>query len=192
DTDRHSRRRKPEPPPHHRSRASPLSVRSTLAKGVKIQQDNASPHRCVTTELLHANEVIGITIENQPPNSPDFNVLDLGFFNSIQSLQHQKSTRSIEELIGAVESAFYSLPSDTLAKTFITLQKVMEKSLEMLGSNNYKLPHLRKDASIDDLLSYNVECNATCVTSALVHLDLRLGEEARMEEECNSTEQVPL
>ncbi|ETV85596.1 hypothetical protein H257_03302 [Aphanomyces astaci] len=59
----------------------------------------------------------------------------------------------------------------------------------MLGSNNYKLPHLRKDASIDDLLSYNVECNATCVTSALVHMDLRLVEEARMEEECNSTEQ---
>ncbi|OQR85905.1 hypothetical protein ACHHYP_20528 [Achlya hypogyna] len=28
---------------------------ATLANGVKIQQDNASPHRCVTTELLEAN-----------------------------------------------------------------------------------------------------------------------------------------
>jgi hypothetical protein len=35
----------------------------------------------------------------QPSNSPDFNVLDLGFFNSIQSLKHQyaPSTR-MEEL----------------------------------------------------------------------------------------------
>ena len=75
----------------------------------------------------------GISIANQPPNSPDYNVLDLGFFNSIQSLQHQKSTRTIEELIDAVESAFYELHFDTLSKTFLTLQKVMEKSLEMQG-----------------------------------------------------------
>ncbi|KAF0704028.1 hypothetical protein AaE_015142 [Aphanomyces astaci] len=115
---------------------------------VSIQQDNASPHKCVTTELLHAQGVRGIVVVNQPPNSPDFNVLDLGFFNSIQSLQYQKATRSIEELIDAVESAFYELPADTLAKTFvITLQNVMEKSIEIHGSNEYKLPHMRKDAS---------------------------------------------
>jgi hypothetical protein len=53
---------------------------AALAKGVKIQQDNASPHRCVTIELLMANGAVGISIANQPPNSPDFNVLDLGFF----------------------------------------------------------------------------------------------------------------
>jgi len=161
-----------------------------LSKGVKIQQDNASPHRCVTTALLQANGMDGISIANQPPNSPDYNVLDLGFFNSIQSLQHQKSTRTIEELIDAVESAFYELHFDTLSKTFLTLQKVMEKSLEMQGGNNYKLPHMHKDASIDDLLSYNVECDAVCYTSALVRLDQRLGEEARMEDQLNSSEQV--
>ena len=28
----------------------------------------------------------------QPPNSLDMNVLDLGFFRSVQALQHKKST----------------------------------------------------------------------------------------------------
>jgi len=68
----------------------------------------------------------------------------------------------------------------------------MEKSMEMQGGNNYKLPHMHKDATIDDLMSYNVECDADCYTSALVRLDHRLGEEARMEEELNSTDQVQL
>ena len=40
---------------------------------------------------------------NQPPNSPDFNILDLGFFNSIQSLQQQKRMTDIDELITAVD-----------------------------------------------------------------------------------------
>ncbi|ETV70465.1 hypothetical protein H257_14125 [Aphanomyces astaci] len=46
---------------------------------VFLQQDNASPHHCVTTELLQAKGVRGIVVANQPPNSRDFNVLDLGF-----------------------------------------------------------------------------------------------------------------
>ncbi|KAH9103658.1 hypothetical protein AeMF1_020114 [Aphanomyces euteiches] len=95
-------------------------------KGVIIQQDNAGPHMRVTTELLLANGIEGIQVANQPPNSPDFNILDLGFFNAIQSLQYQKHTRSIDELIGAVEAALLELPVDTLAKTFVTLQKVLE------------------------------------------------------------------
>jgi hypothetical protein len=165
--------------------------RSSLSRGVVLQQDNASPHGTVTTETLRAHGVQDVTVKNQPANSPDFNVLDLGFFNSIQSLQHQKSTRSIEELIGAVESAFLELNFDTLSKTFITLQNVMEKALEMKGGNNYKLPHLGKDASIDSLMTYNVECDASSCTSALALLEQRLGEEARLEEQLNSSEQVP-
>ncbi|ETV64960.1 hypothetical protein H257_18229 [Aphanomyces astaci] len=59
-------------------------VPATMAKfprgvrrgNVVLQQDNASPHRCVTTKLLHAKGVRGIVVANQPPNSPDFNVLD--------------------------------------------------------------------------------------------------------------------
>jgi hypothetical protein len=168
----------------------PIST-STSGK-VTIQQDNASPHKCVSTKRLNDRGISGIEIANQPPNSPDFNVLDLGFFNSIQSLQHQKSTRSIEELIDAVQSAFYEMPVATLSKTFITLQKVMERSIEMHGSNNYVLPHMRKDAVIPDLTSYNVKCGVQSYESALMHLNHRLEQEAHLEAIINSQDQVAL
>ncbi|ETV64993.1 hypothetical protein H257_18202 [Aphanomyces astaci] len=54
--------------------------------------------------------------------SPDFNVLDLGFFNAIQS--------------------------QVLDKTFMTLQKVMEEAFKLEGDNVYKLPHLKKDMQL--------------------------------------------
>ncbi|KAH9113888.1 hypothetical protein AeMF1_011989, partial [Aphanomyces euteiches] len=44
---------------------------------VKVQQDNASPHKCISTTELEENGIHGIEICNQPANSPDFNVLDL-------------------------------------------------------------------------------------------------------------------
>jgi hypothetical protein len=47
-----------------------------------------------------------IELISQPANSPDLNVLDLGFFNSIQSLQHQYSPRTIDEMIDAVGDTF--------------------------------------------------------------------------------------
>lgn len=38
-------------------------------------------------------------MKSESSKSPDFNVLNLGFFNSIQSLQHQTSPNNIDELI---------------------------------------------------------------------------------------------
>ncbi|KAF0737607.1 hypothetical protein AaE_008924 [Aphanomyces astaci] len=145
----------------------PQRVQGSL---IYLQQDNASPHKCVTTQLLLKHGVSGIEVANQPPNSPDFNVLDLGYFNSIQSLQHQKCTRTIEELISAVGSSFDELPHDILSKTFITLQKVMELSLENMGRNDYKLPHMRKDATIKDLSLFNVHCDPRIHEQAVSHL----------------------
>ncbi|KAF0684088.1 hypothetical protein As57867_023838, partial [Aphanomyces stellatus] len=59
-------------------------------KRVKIQQDNARPH----VHPLDANVIAAckeecweMQIVCQPPNSPDMNVLDLGFFRAIQTLQ---------------------------------------------------------------------------------------------------------
>ncbi|ETV69902.1 hypothetical protein H257_14501 [Aphanomyces astaci] len=114
--------------------------------------------------------------------------LGRGFFNSIQSLQHQKCTRTIEELIDAVKTAFFELPMDTVSKTFITLQKVMQMSMEMLGSNNYKLPRMKKDATIANFAAYNVQCDASSLEGALLHLDLRLGDESQLEDLVNSHE----
>ncbi|KAF0705573.1 hypothetical protein AaE_014460 [Aphanomyces astaci] len=148
-----------------------IQVKMPRGVVVKLQQDNASPHRCVTTELIARHGVDSIEVANQPPNSPDFNVLDLGFFNSIQSLQQQKVARSIGELIAAVEEAFYELPVTILGKTFITLQKVMELSMGCSGGNTYTMPHMSKNARIKDLPSFNVECDATIYAGALDSLN---------------------
>lgn len=58
----------------------------------------------------------------QPPNSPDFNVLDLGLFASLQSIQYRTPLRSVADLIKAVETAYVELSMETMNNVFLTLQ----------------------------------------------------------------------
>ena len=51
---------------------------------------------------------------NEKPTSKDFNVLDLGFFNSIQSLQHQESPDSLDEFIKCAIQAYNKFNHDNL------------------------------------------------------------------------------
>jgi len=46
----------------------------------------------------------------QPLNSPDLDLLDLGFFNAIQSLQHNVCPTTVEELVSAAETSFDEYP----------------------------------------------------------------------------------
>lgn len=114
---------------------------------IKIQQDNAGPHVPVNrADIVSAGEVDGwrIRMVCQPPRSPDFNILDLGFFNSIQSLQYKKHTTEIDGLITAVNEAFNEVSYKTLDKCFITLQKVMETTINHGGGNDFQLPRVKK------------------------------------------------
>ncbi|KAF7123388.1 hypothetical protein RHSIM_Rhsim12G0027300 [Rhododendron simsii] len=95
--------------------------RSSVGKTIYIQQDNARPHiqpydaqfRDVTTK-----NGFDIRLSFQPPNSPDLNVLDLGFFTAIQSLQYREAPRTIDELVNAVEKSFDKLPLHDLDSVF--------------------------------------------------------------------------
>ncbi|KAL9666557.1 hypothetical protein QQ045_000892 [Rhodiola kirilowii] len=63
-------------------------------KTIFIQQDNAKTH--ITQQDAEWQQVFqqdGFTfiLIQQPANSPDLNMLDLGFFRSIQSLMHKKN-----------------------------------------------------------------------------------------------------
>ena len=93
------------------------------------------------TEILLQNGIYIITLHHWPPNSPDLNVLDLGFFNSIQTLQHEKAATNIDELVAAVEEAYWEQDPETVNNIFLTQQKVMECVMKSEGKNNYKLPH---------------------------------------------------
>lgn len=110
-----------------------------------LQQDNAGPHALFGDATVEAAGREGgwkIRLVCQPPNSPDLNVLDLGFFNSIQSLQYQEETFTTDDLIAAVHRAFRNTLPDTIDRCFVTLQGVMIKVIEHHGHNDYKLPRI--------------------------------------------------
>ncbi len=118
-------------------------------KKIFVQQDNAKPHIGISdsmfVEAAGKLKEFQVQIRSQPPNSPDFNVLDLGFFNSIQSLQYQEAPKSIEDLIQAVEKSFYDLDLCKLNNVYLTLQQCMIACMEQGGGNNYKIPHIGKE-----------------------------------------------
>ncbi|ETV76562.1 hypothetical protein H257_09561 [Aphanomyces astaci] len=109
---------------------------------------NATPHGGLTDTDLASVSTDGwsFVVRCQPPNSPDLNVLDLGFFASIQTLQYKLVSRSLGHVVHATYAAFELSDGDTLEKVFLSLQAVMRLVLENNGGNHFRLPHLRKVA----------------------------------------------
>ncbi|ETV79833.1 hypothetical protein H257_07049 [Aphanomyces astaci] len=67
-------------------------------KTIVVQHDNATPHAVTFHAEVVAASQSGerrIVFGAQPANSPDLNILDLGFFNSIQSLQQKMPAYNI-------------------------------------------------------------------------------------------------
>ncbi|CAN0260747.1 unnamed protein product, partial [Pylaiella littoralis] len=88
-------------------------------RAIYIQQDNAPSHRINDDlDVVAACTADGWNIKliNQPSNSPDTNILDLGFFNSIQSLQDRTTPRTVDELIAEVKRAFHAQTPTILGK----------------------------------------------------------------------------
>ena len=94
-----------------------------------------------------ATEVDGYEIElkQQPANSPDLNVLDLGFFASIQALQHQKQAYNMATMLKACDDAFNEYPRIKLENIFLTLQLVYDEVIKANGNNTFPLPHMGKE-----------------------------------------------
>lgn len=86
-----------------------------------------------------------ISLTNQPLNSPDVNILDLGFFRAIQSLKDQAAPTNVKELMDVVQDAYAKFSPHTLNKVWLTYQQVMEEIMKVDGGNNYKVPHMGKD-----------------------------------------------
>ncbi|CAN0327201.1 unnamed protein product, partial [Ascophyllum nodosum] len=80
-----------------------------------------------------------IKLLNQPPNSPDTNILDLGFFNSIQSLQDRTTLNTVDELIEEVKRVFTAQESEALGRVWTTYQSVLEKIMLAKGDNDFKM-----------------------------------------------------
>ncbi|ETV94149.1 hypothetical protein H310_12149 [Aphanomyces invadans] len=119
-----------------------------VSKRVVLQHDNATPHRSVDDDALAGVSTDGWTfvVRRQPPNSPDLNVLDLGFFASIQSLQHKMVSRTVDDVISSTLMVFDMLSGEKLEDLFLTYIAGSHAPIpEHAGDNHFKLPHLKKD-----------------------------------------------
>nr|CAD41471.3 OSJNBa0079A21.15 [Oryza sativa Japonica Group] len=112
-----------------------------------IQQDNAKTHITVDDPaFLSVAQEDGwdIRLTCQPPNSPDLNVLDLGFFAALQSLFQKSSPSNIEEIETNVIKAYEEYPADRSNHVFLTLQGCMREIMLVKGGQHYAIPHMKK------------------------------------------------
>ena len=145
----------------------PLCMKS---RPIYVQQDNAKPRSSTTDGVIVAEgqkDGWNISLVCQPPSSPDMNVLDLGFFNSIQSLQHRTSPRNIDELIQAVGDAYAAKSRETIDTVFLSLQMAMESTMLHNGSNNFKFQHMSKEKlRREGRLPVSISCKPDAVSQA--------------------------
>ena len=87
-----------------------------MNKECKVQWENAKVH--VTAYDLSLLECLtsggwNIDVVMNPAKHPDLNLLDLGYFNSLQSLQYTTPVKNIEELALAVFKSWDMLDPDS-------------------------------------------------------------------------------
>ena len=101
-------------------------------------------------------------LSNQPPNSPDFNVLELGFFNSIQDLKLKQYPKQMDDLVADTDVAFADIDSSKLNNVFLSYNLVMKIAMKVGGENNYKLQNickakLQREGSIPNTINHSDE-----------------------------------
>jgi hypothetical protein len=119
-----------------------------VGRTIYVQQDNARPHILPNDEGFRqavALTDLDIKLVQQPPNSPDVNVLDLSFFSSLQSHTDTRSPRNIRELIEGVEEEYNNYEVDILSRSFVTLQSCMIEIMNKGGGIDYVIPHMNKN-----------------------------------------------
>jgi hypothetical protein len=119
-------------------------------KKIRIQQDGATAHIKPNDAEFNAavNDMVGgtasIEVYTQSANSPDVNLLDLGFFRAIQSF-NDGAPANEGELIENVEEAYLNYPYERINRTWLTLQTCFNEIINNHGGNIYKIPHMGKE-----------------------------------------------
>jgi hypothetical protein len=151
--------------------------REKLGSTIFIQQDNAKTHiKPNDPEFLHAAKQDGFDIRLmcQPANSPDLNVLDLGFFAAIQALQYKEAPKTIDELISAVVKSFENYSSILSNRIFVSLHLCMTEIMKTQGSNKYKIPHVNKEKlEREGLLLIQTKCDPMLVQDVSDYLNIK-------------------
>jgi hypothetical protein len=110
---------------------------------------------------------------NQPPNSPDMNCLDLGFFASLQSLTFNRVSRNLDELIDNIIKEFQEYDITLLNRVYLTLQSCLIEVMKAGGGNRYKIPHMnKKRLQALGILPDRLECDQQLYELVLQYLDV--------------------
>ncbi|XP_074266732.1 uncharacterized protein LOC141590013 [Silene latifolia] len=141
-----------------------------LSKHIIIQQDNARPHFTNDDpEFRKAATSDGWKIElaYQTPNSPDLNVLDLGFLGQ-SNLSNKKKTIKLDELIHNTVTAYEEQDVLKLNYVWITLQTCMLEIMKKKGGIDYPVPHMHKSklaaaGLLPDYLNANIDLVKECI-----------------------------
>ena len=121
--------------------------RSQIDVMFNIKHDNIGPHiKEEDPNVVASSRASGLDIifSFQTTKIPHLNVLDLGYFISIHSLQYKISQSSADQLTHAVKQIFEELHDSKLNNVFLMLQKLMEFTIISDGNNNYKPLHVSK------------------------------------------------
>ncbi|XP_057770715.1 uncharacterized protein LOC130990503 [Salvia miltiorrhiza] len=147
---------------------------ANACKTIFIQQDNARPHIQDSDPDFRAvasSDGFDIHLVHQPPNSPDTNINDLGWFRAIQSLQIESMSTNVDGLVNAVINSFNELSPTTLNKVFLSLQSCMVEILKVKRRNSNKIPHLGNDALIrQNMLPLNLQVPSELVRECISYL----------------------
>ena len=118
-----------------------------LLRKIWIQQDGGKSHISTDDnefkEALNAQE-INAGLYTQAVNSPDVNLLDLGFFRAIWSF-NDAAPKNKEELIQSVQEAYTNYPRKRLNCMWLTLHSVFNQIILCNGDNDYNIEHLSKE-----------------------------------------------
>lgn len=98
--------------------------REDVGETIYIQQANAQSHISIDDEKfcrVAIEDGFDVHLTCQPPNSPDLNILDLGFFSAIQSLWQKEVSMTVDDLIEVVQKSYEALSSKDSNKNFLTL-----------------------------------------------------------------------
>ena len=130
-----------------REKIMPAAVkRMSWASKITIQLDNARPHTGKNVlEKLNAHGATfkpPITFLLQPANSPDTNLNDLCFCNSMASAVSKKITTNTEALAKEVQEVYWKWhTAEKLTKLWALKSAVLARIVANDGGNQYNMPH---------------------------------------------------
>ncbi|KAJ8524163.1 hypothetical protein ON010_g16955 [Phytophthora cinnamomi] len=150
---------------------------------IYIQQDSAKIRSAGDAMFADEGRKDGwnIKMQNLPPYSPDFTVMDNNLFKPIQAalktppppaLGAAVAVSGLTELMSGVERGFASLTRDQINDAFLSLQKAMECTMRVQGSNTYELgPTGKEQLQFDGSLPVSILCDPDALVVCRAVLD---------------------